>query len=552
MNATNFEGINLFVAIFALIVVAVPIAMLLSFWVLRRYRNAVLKSMLEHAGGSGTGSAQPEAGDRGQAEQTSLPDLQLQVVDPHTRLEQTGTADAMLKHADRTRLRVALVYAVAGCVHAVIAAILLFLFNDLEFLPIRTLFTWLILAWPTVPTTVTVAGGNRLLKVIGPLSLVLISLLLITSLDVGELLFLWAYFLGIPTLIMLAVGNRRLRAVGPILLLIVSWVLLGVLSLGLGIQVLPVGLLSTLPLVVILGIALMVLLGFWVVAWLGFRWFAQRYARKKSSDQLSWLATWWLLFTLWECQILSVTGGLLGFLGLLAFVGYEIVLWIGLRPLRAAASRQPPHRLLLLRVFGFRKRSERLLGDLELRWRYLGNIHLIAGTDLATANLEPHEFFEYMNGRLSRQFVKNEEHLSQRIESMDQLPDPDGRFRVNEFFCHDDTWRMTLQRLVSQSEVILMDLRGFSSRNQGVLFELAHLIDVVPVSDIVLVSDGTTDQEFLEAKLSEIWRTMDTRSPNRQRPDVPLRVLRVDRQDSNAVQQLMRLLCNAAQRVAAS
>ena len=550
MNGTNFEGINLFVAIFALILVAVPITTLLSFWVLRRYRNAVLKSMLEHAGGSGTGSAQPEAGDRGRAEQTSQPDLRLQVVDPHTRLEQTETAAAMLKRADRTRLRVALVYAIAGCVHAVIATILLFLFNDLEFLPIRTLFVWLILAWPTVPTVVTVAGGNRLLKVIVPLSLALISLLLITSIDVGELLSLWTYFLGIPTLITLAVGNRRLRAVGPILLLIVSWVLLGVLSLGLGIQVLPVGLLSTLPLVVILGIALMVLLGFWVVAWLGFRWFAQRYARKKSSDQLSWLATWWLLFTLWECQILSVTGGLLGFLGLLAFVGYEIVLWIGLRPLRAAASRQPPHRLLLLRVFGFRKRSERLLGDLELRWRYLGNIHLIAGTDLATANLEPHEFFEYMNGRLSRQFVKNEEHLSQRIESMDQLPDPDGRFRVNEFFCHDDTWRMTLQRLVSQSEVILMDLRGFSSRNQGVLFELAHLIDVVPVSDIVLVSDRTTDQEFLAAKLSEIWRTMDARSPNRQRPDAPLQVLRVDRQDSNAVQQLMRLLCNAAQPVA--
>jgi hypothetical protein len=192
MNATNFEAINLFVAIFVLILVAVPITTLLSFWVLRRYCNAVLKSMLEHAGGSGTGGAQPEAGDRVQAEQTSLPDLQLQVVDPHTRLGQTEAAAAMLKHAHRTRLKVALVYAIAGCVHAVMATILLFLFNDLEFLPIRTLFVWLILAWPTVPTVVTVAGGNRLLKVVGPLSLVLISLLLITSLDVGELLFLWA------------------------------------------------------------------------------------------------------------------------------------------------------------------------------------------------------------------------------------------------------------------------------------------------------------------------------------------------------------------------
>jgi len=98
----------------------------------------------------------------------------------------------------------------------------------------------------------------------------------------------------------------------------------------------------------------------------------------------------------------------------------------------------------------------------------------------------------------------------------------------------------------------LMDLRGFSPKNRGVLFELAHLIDVVPVSDIVLVSDRTTDREFLEAKLHEIWRTMDACSPNRQRPDAPLRVLHVDRQGSNAVQQLMRLLCNAAQPIAAS
>jgi len=34
------------------------------------------------------------------------------------------------------------------------------------------------------------------------------------------------------------------------------------------------------------------------------------------------------------------------------------------------------------------------------RWRHAGSIQLIAGVDLATANLEPHELLDYVRGAL--------------------------------------------------------------------------------------------------------------------------------------------------------
>jgi hypothetical protein len=47
-----------------------------------------------------------------------------------------------------------------------------------------------------------------------------------------------------------------------------------------------------------------------------------------------------------------------------------------------ATRLDPACTLLLLRVFGFERRTQRLLEELGLRWRHLGPIRLIAGTDL--------------------------------------------------------------------------------------------------------------------------------------------------------------------------
>jgi hypothetical protein len=93
-------------------------------------------------------------------------------------------------------------------------------------------------------------------------------------------------------------------------------------------------------------------------------------------------------------------------------------------------------------------------------------------------------------------------------------PDADGRFRVNEFLCGNDSWQAAVQKLMVDSELVVMDLRGFSPRNQGCLFELQSLLDIVPVTGIVLLVDVTTDVPFLHQTLSADWERLDPSSPN--------------------------------------
>ena len=81
---------------------------------------------------------------------------------------------------------------------------------------------------------------------------------------------------------------------------------------------------------------------------------------------------------------------------------------------------------------------------------------------------------------------------------MDVRPDRDGRYRVNDFFCYDDTWRTVLSSLVDQSDAVLMDLRGFSRRNAGCVFEIGELFRLVPLDRVLFIVDSETDAAFLD------------------------------------------------------
>src|SRR4029078_9409413 len=126
--------------------------------------------------------------------------------------------------------------------------------------------------------------------------------------------------------------------------------------------------------------------------------------------------------------------------------------------------------LLLLRVFSLGSRSERLFDALSKRWLRAGCFSMIPGPDLVASTVEPHEFLDFMAGDLSRQFVRSDADLERRLQAMDLGPDPDGRYRVHEFFCYADTWQNTMRKLATGADAVLMDLRSFSPSNQGCIF----------------------------------------------------------------------------------
>ena len=202
-------------------------------------------------------------------------------------------------------------------------------------------------------------------------------------------------------------------------------------------------------------------------------------------------------------------------LGLLPFALYKVTVGYGLKRVAARAERLPKSRLLFLRVFGSSSRSEKLLDLLAARWRYAGSIQLISATDVARGRFEPDEFLDFLNGRLASAYISDGADLDRRLARLDLRPDPDGRFRINEFFCRGDTWKQTVTRLMAQSDLVAMDLRAFTSERKGSIFELRALIDEVPLYRVVLLIDQTTDEPFLRQTLADPWRMMILDRPTR-------------------------------------
>ena len=260
----------------------------------------------------------------------------------------------------------------------------------------------------------------------------------------------------------------------------------------------------------LLGFALFGLLGWWLLRWLG-----RAYRAKRMSDQSLTVDALWLLFGVLQSFTLAFEGWGWIFTGLVAFGVYKAVTWLSFARFRLSGGVEQGPTLLLLRVFALGKRSERLFDSVSKRWLRTGSIGMIAGPDLVTSTVEPHEFLDFVGGRLSRRFIESEADMRQRLQRRDVSPDPDGRYRVNEFFCRQDTWQMTMRRLAADSDVVLMDLRSFSPGNQGCLWELQQLLNGTPLERVLLVVDETTDQAFLEEQLHALWSQVPADSPNR-------------------------------------
>ena len=252
-----------------------------------------------------------------------------------------------------------------------------------------------------------------------------------------------------------------------------------------------------------------------VVAWFGLVWIVHRYRRKQLSDQTFLFDALWLSSSFWVSAYLMGDGNRFRYLlGLLPFALYKITVGYKLKRLAACAEPLPKARLLFLRVFGSTRRSEKLFDLLAARWRYAGSIQLISAPDMARGSFEPDEFLDFLSGRLASAYISTGIDLDRRLAGLDFRPDPDGRYRVNEFFCHSDTWQQTVTRLMGQSDLVVMDLRAFTSERKGCIFELGALIDEVPLNRVVLLIDQTTDEPLLRRTVADLWRKLNPQSPN--------------------------------------
>ena len=240
----------------------------------------------------------------------------------------------------------------------------------------------------------------------------------------------------------------------------------------------------------------------------------------------------------------------LGWAAFLAFsqtpMNYQVAVRVGnKRLLSTGDSGDDDPALLVFRVFALGTRSEHLFEVVSRHWRHIGSVRIIAGTDLARSTVAPHQFLAFVVGRLNQLFVGSEAAIDRSLANVDNRRDADGRFRINQFFCHADTWQGVLRTLVRTSDVVMMDLRSFSRQNDGCVFEIEELLDAMPVQRLVFVVDGTTDKRFLEQTLEETCRRLRRGSPNAGVSASAVQTLELDSLRRRNLQGVLRHLCAA-------
>jgi hypothetical protein len=511
-------------------------------------QRAILRNMMR-AGGTGFA---PPADDRPR-----------RPADPELTFGNAAETVGTPRMASRLLWRHALAHGIAGLVFAVVSTVLLFRFSGMEFFPLRTAVVTWAHAWPTVLILCLLVGRDRRLQAsivlgyLGVLALICVvaelrgteplTMFGVTVPGYVQPAIIWALNAA-PSAFLLLFLNRTIRSIGPLVLVFVFVMLLGSYA-ATNLMLYE----NVLRAVVSVGTALHIdgHALFWIVqalgalvmlwpAWRCVAWLRDRYAAKRSSELLITASAIWLLQALvLASSLFREQGAASALAAALPWIAWRLTLHAAIRPVLNEARARKPMRLLLLRVYGFGRRSRRLLDLLGTRWRLIGSIDLIAAPDLASRTVEPSTFLEFVRGRLKRLFIRTPEDLQARIAALDDKPDPDARFRINQLFCSDDMWKAAVTHLMGTASLVAMDLRGFGPHRRGCVYELETLLDTVPLDRLVFLIDWSTDRKGLEEILFAHWQRLAADSPNLVAAHPTLRMLDVGGGDAAAVRHLL-------------
>ena len=517
------------VVILMSVLIAAPATIVL----LRRFRTSVVRGMRVQ-GGSSEDAPPPE-------------------VAPLVRVE-ASEARPTVERTNRSLSRTALVYVIAGLFFAfTFVAVDVIQFANgspmaLMYMLSGYIMPVLFAIWIVLPK-----GRTRFVYSLVWLGVSLLLLVVPVAVnDLGMLFEAVSSYLkisGSAAVLLLLFMYRRVRAVGPLVLTIAGGAMVGinmvfdaleanfyVWSFFAGIEH-ALGNVTNIVLIVVLGGIVGALAIGPVLRGVG-----ELHERKHLSDQslavdvvFLWFAAAYGLWAAPDAGAFALAVGV-------AFVLYKVAAFVGFRLLARAEKGGPSTDILLLRPFSLGRRSELLFDHLSKVWLRIGAIHMIAGPDLVTATVTPSEFLVFLSGRLSRRFIHNAEALREHLEGLDLAPDPDGRHRVNQLFCHDDVWRGAMRGLAVRSSVVLMDLRGFTSANKGCVYELGELIRDIPLERIIFAVDATTDNAYLEGAVDGIREQMPASSPNASISGIASRLVSVDNSEQGRTELLRALM----------
>lgn len=536
-------------AIFFVFVLAIILSFPTTIVLLLLYRRAVNKYMKTRMS-AGQNEPSPFAAPITQPN-PSKPDIT--IFDRDTSVP-TGTAE-IFDAMQFARRRAMAIHAFAGICYAFVMAQV---YIGERFHLWRLIGLVPILAFPVVLTINIVGMTNRHEKsvVAATYLFILIASIIVVyavspELRLREMLSL-VLILTLPLSIILQTFlMRKIRAIGPLVLIFMILIVFGsqmVVSVSSGFDdffraLTKIGL-NAYTILSGLFFAGIILLS--PIAWLALLLIGSLFKGKKITDQSLILDSIWLTSSFTNALLLSKDGFVRVLLAFLPFVVYKLVLWICFL---FVPTNRDGKKLLVLRVFSLGKKSSRLFESLGKYWRYGGSVRLIAGPDLADNIIKPHEFVAFVSRKLSRLFIDDLNTFNERFSEMDDEAGRDARFQVNDFFCRADTWKAVLSRLVDESDVVLMDLRGFSGQT-GCAYEINELINTVPLQRVIFIIENEKDKNYLLQAAHASWQRIKPSSPNRASQSTQLCLFKFADSGSAELRQLLRTMCLAAQKSA--
>ena len=388
-------------------------------------------------------------------------------------------------------------YGVAGASQTFLLSVLFALNYRTELSPTVVLVGFAVFLLPTLFTIVQIrvtSGWTKLLV----LPCTFFAVLLLSGRAAPLIFSIFKLHIFLPTLIFLVFNLRFWRGAAPLVFLLAMSSFSGwMLAFGLGQNLLGLPDGAALLLLRLIGFAIGLLIGLSLLHQV-----AALNQQGKLSEQELFLDTWWLIYTIIQSIIfaLGFQSLFLGLFVLLSFALYWLVKRMGFAWIPAPSA--PPRRLLLLRVFGNSRRSERLFGQLQQAWNPIGVIELIAGTDLALHQVSPLDFISFLTGHLGNRFegsvnnaVANLSKSSERLK--------DGSYPIHQYLCLSDKWHDTMRVLSFYCDAIVVDLREFNRERQGIRQELKTLSQEFRKRLVVFVIDSSTDLSLLYSELGQ-------------------------------------------------
>ena len=532
MDTTNIPGM-----LIATLILTAFFTALISFFLLYQYRRSVIRLMSKYAPQTSP-PAPKELNAQIDKEENAFPLEFVHINESSEKID--PKAQGLYTKFKQASSQNILIYSLAGLGYAMTMSLAFLISSQIEFHPLIFLtLIWLylfpiifVIYLSTIPNKKT-----RLLIPIGYFFIYLSFIFLVTFPNfskVPPLLKMLFNFNLSPFILAIAFLNRRTKAVAPLIMSFIFFAVAGsILALAYGIsptaqilahsnnvivkififitrEIHPNALVPiSMALLTLLGLLILGLFGLFLLAWL-----RRQYVHKKISDKSLLIDSIWLVFVL-DNSIRLSTINLWWFLsGFVAFLVFKTITKIGFSIRNKKTARNKIPQLLFLRVFSLGIRSQKLYESITTFWRYGGSTLFITGPDLITSTVQPHDFLDFLSKKLPQRFTDTEEKLNQQIKNIDTIPDSDGLYRIHDFFCYANTWKMALSRLAKESEVVLMDLRSFSAKNAGCIFEINELINAVRLEQVIFLIDKTTDKEYMRQIMTKAWKTMRPSSPN--------------------------------------